>query len=92
MALLLLYWLGCGRFPVAVRVHESGEQIGIPLSGTVSFGRLAITGGMTDNGVGLALPDALATLQISRWHVALRRRPRCDVPRSVSTHPTTVAG
>lgn len=92
MALLSLHWLDRSRFPVAVRVRESGEQIDIPLNDIVSFGRLDIIEGMTANDVVLALPDALATRQISRWHFELRRRPDGYVLRSVSTNPTVVDG
>ncbi|GCL66253.1 adenylate/guanylate cyclase domain-containing protein [Pseudaquabacterium pictum] len=92
MALLSLHWLDRSRFPVAVRVRQTGEVIDLPLQDIVSFGRLDIIEGMTANDVVLALPDALATRQISRWHFELRRGPDGYVLRSVSTHPTVVDG
>jgi class 3 adenylate cyclase len=92
IALLSLHWLDRSRFPVALRVRETGEQIDLPLQDIISFGRLDIIEGMPANDVVLALPDVMATRQISRWHVELRRRPDGYVLRSVSTHPTVVDG
>lgn len=92
MALLSLHWLDRSRFPVAVRVRESGERMPIPLQDIVSFGRLDIIEGMSANDVVLALPDEMATRQISRWHFELRRRPDGYMLRSVSTNPTVVDG
>jgi class 3 adenylate cyclase len=56
MALLSLHWLDRSRFPVAVRVRESGERIDIPLQDIVSFGRLDIIEGMPANDVVLTCP------------------------------------
>ncbi len=92
MALLSLHWLDRSRFPVAVRVRESGERIDIPLQDIVSFGRLDIIEGMPANDVVLTLPDEVATRQISRWHFELRRRIGGYTLRSVSTNPTVVDG
>lgn len=92
LALLALDWLDRDRFPVAVRVRETGELIELPLHDIVSFGRMDIIEGMSANDVVLSLPDGLATRQISRWHFELRRRPDGYVLRSVTTHPTLVDG
>ena len=92
MALLSLHWLDRSRFPVAVRIRESGERIDIPLQDIVSYGRLDIIEGMPANDVVLTLPDEVATRQISRWHFELRRRIGGYTLRSVSTNPTVVDG
>jgi class 3 adenylate cyclase len=90
--LLSLDWLDRERFPVAVRVRETGERIELPLQDIVSFGRMDIIEGMSANDVVLALPDAMATRQISRWHFELRRRTDGYILRSVTSHPTLVDG
>jgi class 3 adenylate cyclase len=92
LALVALDWLDRSRFPIAVRVRETGELIDLPLNDIVSFGRMDIIEGMTANDVVLSLPDGLATRQISRWHFELRRRPDGYVLRSVTSHPTLVNG
>jgi class 3 adenylate cyclase len=92
LALMALDWLDRDRFPVAVRVRETGELIELPLQDIVSFGRMDIIEGMSANDVVLSLPDGQATRQISRWHFELRRRPDGYVLRSVTTHPTLVDG
>jgi hypothetical protein len=51
---------------------ETGEHIdAAACSDIVSFGRMDIIEGMSANDVVLALPDGLATRQISRWHFEL---------------------
>ncbi|MBK7060121.1 MAG: adenylate/guanylate cyclase domain-containing protein [Rubrivivax sp.] len=92
MTLMALDWLDRERFPVAVRVRETGETIELPLQDILSFGRMDIIEGMSANDVVLSLPDGLATRQISRWHFELRRQAEGYVLRSVSTHPTVVDG
>lgn len=90
--LLSLDWLDRERFPVAVRVRETGERIELPSQDIVSFGRMDIIEGMSANDIVLALPDGMATRQISRWHFELRRRTDGYILRSVTTHPTMVDG
>lgn len=92
LALVALDWLDRNRFPVSLRVRESGEVIQLPLQDILSFGRMDIIEGMSANDVVLGLPDAMATRQISRWHFELRRRPEGYLLRSVTTHPTVVDG
>ncbi len=92
LALLTMDWLDRSRFPVAVRVRETGELIELPLHDIVSFGRMDIIEGMSANDVVLTLPDGMATRQISRWHFELRRRSDGYILRSVTTHPTLVDG
>jgi class 3 adenylate cyclase len=90
--LLALDWLDRERFPVAVRVRETGERIELPTQDIVSFGRMDIIEGMSANDIVLALPDGMATRQISRWHFELRRRTDGYILRSVTSHPTLVDG
>ena len=92
LELLTLDWLDRSRFPIAVRVRETGELIDLPLHDIVSFGRMDIIEGMTANDVVLTLPDAMATRQISRWHFELRRRTDGYLLRSITSHPTLVDG
>ena len=83
--LLSLDWLDRERFPVAVRVRETGERIELPLQDIVSFGRMDIIEGMSANDIVLTLPDGMATRQISRWHFELRRRTDGYILRSVTS-------
>lgn len=92
MALVALDWLDRDRFPVAVRVRETGEIIDLPQQDILSFGRMDIIEGMSANDVVLTLPDGMATRQLSRWHFELRRRTDGYILRSVTTHPTVVNG
>lgn len=92
LALVSLDWLDRDRFPIAVRVRETGETIALPQQDIVSFGRMDIIEGMSANDVVLTLPDGMATRQLSRWHFELRRRTDGYLLRSVTTHPTIVNG
>lgn len=92
LSLMTLDWLDRDRFPVAVRVRETNQVIELPLQDIISFGRMDIIEGMSANDVVLALPDGLATRQISRWHFELRRNPNGYLLRSVTNHPTLVDG
>ena len=89
MALLSLHWLDRSRFPVAVRVCESGEQIDIPRNDIVSFGRLDIIEGLTANAVVLALPGSLVVLS-GVMTLALLGRLHADRPSGDDA--TLVAG
>lgn len=88
--LMGLEWRDPTRFPVAVRVRETGQQIPLPAQDIISFGRLEMIEGMSANDIVLALPDAEATRQISRWHFELRRRPSGYTLRALSTQETRV--
>jgi class 3 adenylate cyclase len=90
--LLVFDWRDRSRFPVAVRIEETGEEIRLPNRDTLSFGRLRDRDGVTANDVVLTLPDRRRSLQISRWHFELRRRPDGFVLRPISQQPTEVDG
>jgi hypothetical protein len=90
--LLGLEWRDRSRYPSAVRVRETGQLITLPARDIISFGRLEVVEGMVANDVVLALPDASATRQISRWHFELRRRAAGFALRAVSSQPTDVDG
>lgn len=92
LELMSLEWRDHSRFPALVFIRETSQQIPLPQQDIVTFGRLEIIDGMTANDIVLALPDAAATRQISRWHFELRRRPTGYLLRSVSTQPTSVDG
>jgi class 3 adenylate cyclase len=87
--LLLLDWRDRNIFPSAVR-FESGEEIALPEQDIITFGRLAEKDGVTANDIVLRCPDKHRTLQISRWHFELRRRPDGFVLRSLSNASTQV--
>ncbi len=88
--LMGLEWRDAQRFPVAVRVRETGQLIPLPAQDIISFGRLEMIEGMSANDIVLALPDPEATRQISRWHFELRRRPEGYTLRALSTQETRV--
>jgi class 3 adenylate cyclase len=90
--LLSLEWQDSTLFPVSVRIPQTGQEILLPRQDIVSFGRLEMIEGMSANDVVLALPDAAATRQISRWHFELRRRPHGFVLRVLSSQPVSVDG
>jgi class 3 adenylate cyclase len=90
--LLSLEWQDPTLFPQSVRVLETGQELMLPRQDIVSFGRLEMIEGMSANDIVLALPDAEATRQISRWHFELRRRPLGYVLRALSNQPTRVDG
>jgi class 3 adenylate cyclase len=90
--LLSLEWQDPTLFPLSVRLLEAGQELMLPRQDIVSFGRLEMIEGMSANDIVLALPDAEATRQISRWHFELRRRPQGYVLRALSNQPTSVDG
>jgi Adenylate and Guanylate cyclase catalytic domain/FHA domain len=90
--LLSLEWQDSTRFPLSVRILETGQEIMLPRQDIVSFGRLEMIEGMSANDIVLALPDPAATRQISRWHFELRRRSEGFVLRAVSGQPISVDG
>ena len=90
--LMALEWRDSSRFPTTVLVRESGQQIVLPAQDIIAFGRLELIEGMVANDIVLALPDATATRQISRWHFELRRRSAGYSLRAVSSQFTSVDG
>lgn len=85
-------WADPGRFPCAVVIEETGEQIPLPPLPVISFGRLRDMNGAKANDVVLSLGDSPLTQQISRWHFEVRRGPSGLLLRSVSTQLTEVDG
>jgi len=71
--LFSLDWRDNALFPTRFRIEETQVEAPVPLQDTVAFGRLAEHEGAPANDVVLALPDALKSRQISRWHFELRR-------------------
>jgi class 3 adenylate cyclase len=90
--LLSLEWQDPTLFPRSVRILETGQEIPLPREDIVSFGRLEMIEGMSANDVVLALPDATATRQISRWHFELRRRSQGYLLHALSNQPISVDG
>ena len=90
--LMLMDWRDRHRFPTAVTIVETGQRFDLPMRDIVSFGRLETIEGQSANDIVLALQDAQATRQISRWHFELRRRATGYMLRAVSDHPTQVDG
>jgi hypothetical protein len=78
--------------PLSVLLVETGEEIRFPDKQTITFGRLRDTSGQMANDIVLALPDIQQTLQISRWHFELRRRPEGWTLRSLTDKSTEVDG
>ena len=90
--LMRLEWRDPDRFPGAVRIHETGEEILLPDKEVVTFGRLRQIDGVEANDVILTLPDPELANQISRWHFELRREASGLVLHAVSTRPLEVDG
>ena len=90
--LMRLEWRDPDRFPGAVRIHETGEEILLPDKEVVTFGRLRDIDGVEANDVVLVLPDPELANQISRWHFELRREADGVVLHAVSTRPLEVDG
>jgi len=86
-------WRDPSRFPVAVRVVETGAEHVLPDKPVVTLGRLRTTpAGAPANDIVLALPDAEKAVLISRWHVELRRRDEGMVIRLVSDSSAELNG
>lgn len=90
--LLDLPWRDPTRFPVQVLIHESGDCLSLPALDTLCFGRgeASQPPGMHD--IVLAMPDAMATRQISRRHFELHSRADGYVLKPVSSQLTEVDG
>jgi len=87
-----LPWRDNARFPAMVMVQESGECIRLPQLDTLCFGRGEATQDAGKHDVILAMPDLMATRQISRRHFELVSRTEGYVLRSLSSQLTEVDG
>ena len=87
-----LPWRDSTRFPSMVLVHESGECLALPQLDTLCFGRGEATQMADKHDIILAIPDLLATRQISRRHFELYSRTEGYVLRSLSSQLTEVDG
>ncbi len=85
-------WADPVRFPVAVLIAETGEQLPLPPQPVITFGRLREMNGTRANDIVLTHKDPSRAQHISRWHFEIRRTPEGLILRSVSTQPTEVNG
>ncbi|MBS2028011.1 MAG: adenylate/guanylate cyclase domain-containing protein [Deltaproteobacteria bacterium] len=90
--ILRFEWRDTTRFPVRVRIRETGDEIPLPLQDLIAFGRLREQNGILANDVVLTLPDPYLAQQVSRWQFELRRRTDGFVLRAVSEQPNWVDG
>ena len=90
--ILRFEWRDASKYPVRVRIRETGEEIPLPQQDLIAFGRLREQNGILANDVVLALPDPYLSQQVSRWQFELRRRPEGFVLRAVSDQPNWVDG
>jgi len=90
--ILRFEWRDATRFPVRVRVRETGDEIPLPQQDLIAFGRLREQNGILANDVVLSLPDPYLAQQVSRWQFELRRRMDGFVLRAVSDQPNWVDG
>ncbi len=89
--LLLLEWRDYSVFPAFVR-FDTGERVPLPEQDIISFGRLREKDGFQANDIVLQCADEKQTLQISRWHFELRRRPEGFLLMALSDSATQVNG
>lgn len=87
-----LPWRDSKRFPGRVMIQESGECIVLPQLDTLCFGRGESAHDVTRHDIVLAIPDQMATRQISRKHFELFSRAEGYVLRSLSSQHTEVDG
>ena len=92
MELLELPWRDSARFPGQVLVHESGECLLLPPLDILCFGRGEATQSPAFHDIILAVPDAMATRQISRRHFELHSRTEGYVLKPLSSQLTEVDG
>lgn len=86
-------WRDPTRFPIAVRVVETGVEHVLPDKDLITLGRLRETPeGVRANDIVLTLPDADKAVLISRWHVELRRLPDGLAVRTVGGGATELDG
>jgi len=90
--LLALQWRDPARFPTHLVVHETGERIALPALDTLCFGRGDTQQAHTTHDVIVALPDPIASKQISRRHFELRSRPDGFILKALSSQYTEVDG
>ena len=90
--LYLLEWRDRDKFPLSVRIHETGEEIPLPNLDLIRFGRLAEKDGQRANEIVLRMPRDQETKMISRWHFELRRQPDGYRLRQISSQRTEVNG
>lgn len=90
--ILRFEWRDETRFPVRLRIRETGEEIPLPQQDLIAFGRLREQNGILANDVVLSLPDPYQAQQVSRWQFELRRRMDGFVLRAVSEQPNWVDG
>lgn len=92
VALLALDWRDAQAFPRRVRIHETREEIELPLQDVIGFGRLREHEGLPANDVVLHHPDPERQRRISRWHFELRRGLDGLLLRCLSDGGTAVDG
>jgi len=86
-------WRELARFPVALKVEETGAELLLPDKEVVTIGRLRNNpNGTPANDLVIVLPDADRAVLVSRWHLEVRRRPDGLVVRSVSDRATELNG
>jgi class 3 adenylate cyclase len=89
---LILDWRDTAQFPSVVCLLETGKEFRLPDQDVISFGRLREVQGIPANDIVLDLGDEHRSLQISRWHFELRRRPEGFLLRPLSDQVTEVDG
>ena len=89
--MVTLEWRDHKAFPVSVRL-ETGEEFVLPDQDIIAFGRLKEKDGLPANDIVLECRDEQQTLQISRWHFEIRRRPDGSQLRAVTSAPIAVNG
>ncbi len=86
-------WRDLARFPVAIRIAETGAELIIPDKELVTIGRLRNNAnGTPANDLVVSHPDPDKAVLLSRWHLELRRRPDGLMLRSVSDRGTELNG
>jgi class 3 adenylate cyclase len=88
----VLKWRDPSQFPSSVHVVETGKEFQLPDQDIITFGRLREVQGAPANDIVLDPGDEQRTLQISRWHFELRRRPEGFLLRPLSEQITEVDG
>jgi len=89
--LLVIDWNDRSRWVTAVCI-DGGPPLPLPDQDVVTFGRLAPHEGRPGNDIVLLGADEFQTLQISRWHLELRRQAAGWLLRSTTPAPTSVNG
>jgi len=92
IANLVLDWRDPRRMPSAVEVVETGVEVPIPFTDTVTIGRLAEFSGRPANDIVVDLPDPTLARRVSRWHLELEITPDGYLLRPVGRGRTEIAG